>query len=177
MGTGKNPLHCRRSQSVFGPHEMELPVDDIAKCFCVNKFLSLSVTSPQWWIQTITIWCHSWREANLLTNSATIISQHCFTVSWTIYQYAISTTLNLWLTCDSVGHVNCCTFPARKLMIRELHNAHSGLTKTLLMALHLYYWLTPRECDDTTPGCSLHCECYNSFILLWNYLNFWYVTH
>ena len=28
--------------SVFGPHEMEFPVEDIAKCFRVNKLLSLS---------------------------------------------------------------------------------------------------------------------------------------
>ena len=31
-------------------------------------------------------------------------------------------------------------FPARKLVIRELHNAHSGLMKSILTAQQLYYW-------------------------------------
>ena len=31
-------------------------------------------------------------------------------------------------------------FPARKMVIRELHSAHSGLTKSILTAQQLYYW-------------------------------------
>ena len=31
-------------------------------------------------------------------------------------------------------------FPARKFVTRELHNAHSGLTKSVLTAQQLYYW-------------------------------------
>ena len=31
-------------------------------------------------------------------------------------------------------------FQARKFVIRELHNAHSGLTKSVITAQQLYYW-------------------------------------
>ena len=49
-------------------------------------------------------------------------------------------------------------FPARKLVIRELHNVHSGLTKTLLTAQQRYYWPSMRSDIKTYIDACIPCQ-------------------
>ena len=43
------------------------------------------------------------------------------------------------LSIRQVNGVDLVVLPARKMVIRELHSAHSGLTKSILTAQELYY--------------------------------------
>ena len=117
---------------VFGPHEMELPID-IATCFRVHKLMSLgNITSVVDADYANLIAFVKGNQRQDKTNNPHIAKLF----------HSVMDELSV---CQVNGVVLQGTrivvpLPARKSVIRELHNAHSGLTKSIMTAQQLHYW-------------------------------------
>ena len=121
---------------VFGPHEMELPVVDIATCIQVNKILSLGdITSSV-----------DDEYANLVAfvqgrqHHDNTGKPHIAKLFRNVMDDLSIRQVNGVDLVILQGTRIVVPFPARKMVIRELHSAHSGLTKSILTAQQLYYW-------------------------------------
>ena len=121
---------------VFEPHEMELPIDDITTCFRVHKLMLLNdITSAV--------------DADYTRLIAFVKGNQCFDkIGDRHIAKLFHDVMNELSVCmvdgtDLVilkGTRIVVPFPAHKFVIRELHNAHSGLTKSVITAQMLYYW-------------------------------------
>ena len=127
---------------VFGPHEMELPINDIATCFQVNKILSLgdiTLSVNDEYASLIAFVRGQQQHDN--TGKPHIAKLFCSVMD----ELSIRQVNGVELVVLQ-GTRNVAPLPARKMVIRELHSAHSGLTKSILTAQQLYYW--PGMCLD-----------------------------
>ena len=129
---------------------MELPIDDIATCFRVNKLLSLrDITS----------------DYNHLV--AFVKGDQCFSKNSDNHIAKLFHGVMDDLSVRTVDNTDLVIlhgtrivvpFPARKFVIRELHNAHSGLTKSILIAQQLYYWPSMRFDIKSTIDACVPCQ-------------------
>ena len=121
---------------VFGPYEMELPIDDIATCFRVHRLLSLDdITSSV-----------DDEYANLV---AFVQGRQRYNNTEKPHIARLFRSVMDDLSVRQVNGVDLVVLQgtrivvpssARKRVICELHSANSGLTKSVLMAQQLYYW-------------------------------------
>ena len=110
---------------VFGPHEMELPVDD-----SVNKLLSLSDITTM--VDTDYNYLVSFVKGNQCFSklSDNHVAKLFHSVMDDLSVRIVDNTELVILQ----GMRIVVPFPTRKLVMRDLHHAHSGLTKTPLKA-------------------------------------------
>ena len=115
---------------VFGPHEMELPIDDIATCFRVNGLMTLDdiLSSVDKDYTTLISFVQGHQRFN--HTEQTHIAKLYRNVMNDLFIRKI----------NGVDVVMLQGTSARKRVIRELHHAHSRLTNSLLTAQQLYYW-------------------------------------
>ena len=121
---------------VFGPHELELPIDDIATCFRVNGLMTLDdiLASVDKDYATLISFVQGHQRFN--STEQTHIAK--------LYRNVMND-----LSIREINGVDVVMLQgtrivvpssARKRVIRELHHAHSGLTKSFLTVQQLYYW-------------------------------------
>ena len=132
---------------------MELPVDDIATCFCVNKLLSLSDITTM--VDTDYNHLLSFVKGNQcfdkLSDNHIVKLFHSVMDDLSV-RIIDNTELVLLGMCIVVP------FPARKLVVRGLHHAYFELTKTLLTAQQLYYWPCMRSDIKTYIDAYIPCQ-------------------
>ena len=114
---------------------MELPIDDIATCFRVHKLMSLGdITLAINADYASLIAFVKGNQRHDKTNNPHIAKLfHSVMDELSVRQVNGVELVILQGICIVVP------LPARKSVIRELHNAHSGLTRRILTAQQLYY--------------------------------------
>ena len=139
---------------VCHPHESNFPVDDIAKCFRVSKLLSLS--------DIPTLVDTDYNQLVAFVKGSQCYDKLCDNRIARLF-HSVMDDLSVRNVDDTdlvilQGTRIVVPNHARKLVIRELHNAHSGLTKTLLIAQQLYYWPSMRSEIKTYIDACIPCQ-------------------
>ena len=116
--------------SVFGPHEMELPIDDIATCFRVHGLMTLDDI-----LSSV--------DEDYTNLISFVQGQQRFKHAEQAHIAKLFRNVMNDLSIRKINGVDVVMLQgsrivvpssARRRVIRELHNAHSGLTKSLLTA-------------------------------------------